>query len=308
MKCCVCGAESGRYPLCRACNQQKELGYIIKCPVCGQWHYGDEPCPKRVQLEFLYEPKKRLITKNEQGFFDALREIVPQGYHVFPQINLAAFLEKVDNSAYHNELFRNVDFLITDGEFAPKIVVEINDNTHHKWERRQRDEKVSAICADAGIPLVTFWTNYGVNRPYIEKRIREALETPPQRVPSFTKENTAQPNTFEKENAARQAVDWDVQAEQHNKTHKGKQGCYIATCVYGSYDCPQVWTLRRYRDIVLKSSVLGRTFIAVYYAISPALVRIFSKSVVVKKIWRSILNPMVKRLNEKGFSNNPYTD
>ena len=115
MKCCVCGAESGRYPLCRACNQQKELGYIIKCPVCGQWHYGDEPCPKRVQLEFLYEPKKRLITKNEQGFFDVLREIVPQGYHVFPQINLAAFLEKVDNSVYHNELFRNVDFLITNG-------------------------------------------------------------------------------------------------------------------------------------------------------------------------------------------------
>ena len=33
-----------------------------------------------------------------------------------------------------------------------------------------------------------------------------------------------------------------------------------------------------------------------------------AKSVVVKKIWRSILNPMVKRLNEKGFSNNPYTD
>lgn len=23
-----------------------------------------------------------------------------------------------------------------------------------------------------------------------------------------------------------------------------KNGCYIATCVYGSYDCPQVWTLR----------------------------------------------------------------
>ena len=25
-------------------------------------------------------------------------------------------------------------------------------------------------------------------------------------------------------------------------------GCYVATCIYGSYDCPQVWTLRRYRD------------------------------------------------------------
>lgn len=28
MKCCVCGAESGHYPLCRACNQKKEQGLI----------------------------------------------------------------------------------------------------------------------------------------------------------------------------------------------------------------------------------------------------------------------------------------
>ena len=24
--------------------------------------------------------------------------------------------------------------------------------------------------------------------------------------------------------------------------------CYVATAVYGSYDCPEVWTLRRFRD------------------------------------------------------------
>lgn len=27
-----------------------------------------------------------------------------------------------------------------------------------------------------------------------------------------------------------------------------RKGCYVATCVYGSYDCPEVWTLRRFRD------------------------------------------------------------
>ena len=32
-------------------------------------------------------------------------------------------------------------------------------------------------------------------------------------------------------------------------------GCYIATCVYGSYDCPEVWTLRRFRvDITVRRS------------------------------------------------------
>ena len=55
MKCCVCGAESGHYPLCRACNQKKEQGLIIKCTQCGQWHYADAPCPQPNAPEFLYE-------------------------------------------------------------------------------------------------------------------------------------------------------------------------------------------------------------------------------------------------------------
>ena len=42
---------------------------------------------------------------------------------MFPQINLAAFIERVDNTPFRNELFRNVDFLITDAAFAPKIAV-----------------------------------------------------------------------------------------------------------------------------------------------------------------------------------------
>ena len=243
MKCCVCGAESGRYPLCRVCNQKKEQGLIHKCPQCGQWHYVGASCPQREQPEFRYERRKSLITANEQLFFKALQELIPQGYHVFPQINLAAFIERTDNAAYRNELFRNVDFLVTDAAFAPKIAVEINDPSHHDAERRKRDEKVAMICEEAGVPLVTLWTNYGVNREYIQKRITTALETPPVRVAHF-KEKSAEPM----ENVVVPRQSWDEQAEQHNETHGKKQGCYIATCVYGSYDCPQVWILRRYRD------------------------------------------------------------
>ena len=41
-------------------------------------------------------------------------------------------------------------------------------------------------------------------------------------------------------------------------SHSGSEGCYIATCVYGSYDCPQVWVLRRFCDETLKQHALGR--------------------------------------------------
>ena len=50
-----------------------------------------------------------------------------------------------------------------------------------------------------------------------------------------------------------------------------KEGCYIATAVYGSYDAPQVLVLRRFRDERLQKAVLGRWFIRVYYCLSPAI-------------------------------------
>lgn len=88
---------------------------------------------------------------------------------------------------------------------------------------------------------------------------------------------------------------------------KGK-GCYVATCVYGSYDCPQVWTLRRYRDDTLGATWYGRAFIRTYYAISPTLVKWFGKTTWFKKMWQGSLDRMVKKLNEKGVENTPYQD
>lgn len=85
-------------------------------------------------------------------------------------------------------------------------------------------------------------------------------------------------------------------------------GCYIATAVYGSYDCPQVWTLRRFRDNVLAESRYGRAFIRCYYAISPHLVRWFGKTRWFRTFWKRRLDRMVRRLNEAGTEDTPYQD
>lgn len=87
-----------------------------------------------------------------------------------------------------------------------------------------------------------------------------------------------------------------------------KGGCYIATCVYGSYDCPQVWTLRRYRDDTLGATWYGRLFIRAYYAISPTLVKWFGKTRWFKRMWQDRLDKMVAKLNNDGVKNTPYQD
>ena len=85
-------------------------------------------------------------------------------------------------------------------------------------------------------------------------------------------------------------------------------GCYVATCVYGSYDCPHVWTLRRYRDNTLGSTWYGRAFIRTYYAISPTLVKWFGKTKWFKKMWKGKLDRMVKKLQDNGVESTPYDD
>lgn len=89
---------------------------------------------------------------------------------------------------------------------------------------------------------------------------------------------------------------------------KPKTGCYIATAVYGSYDCPQVWTLRRFRDDSLAETWYGRTFIRIYYAVGPTLVKWFGHCAWFRKMWRGRLDRMVADLNANGVESTPYND
>ena len=85
-------------------------------------------------------------------------------------------------------------------------------------------------------------------------------------------------------------------------------GCYVATAIYGSYDCPQVWTLRRFRDNTLASTWYGRAFIRTYYAISPTLVKWFGHTAWFKNMWRDKLDKMVDALQKQGIESTPYQD
>ena len=85
-------------------------------------------------------------------------------------------------------------------------------------------------------------------------------------------------------------------------------GCYVATCVYGSYDCPQVWALRRYRDDTLASTWYGRAFIRAYYAISPTIVKWFGNTQWFKNLWKNKLDKMVFNLRSNGVEDTPYQD
>ena len=114
--------------------------------------------------------------------------------------------------------------------------------------------------------------------------------------------------TYTKNNIKSFPATQNYTAQNSSTQNNSSGGCYIATSVYGSYDCPQVWTLRRFRDFTLAETWYGRAFIRTYYAISPTLVKWFGHTEWFKRMWKGKLDRMVANLNAEGVEDTPYED
>ena len=231
---------------------------------------------------FLYELKDSFLTATEKSYFAVIKKALPTGYFLQPQVNLASIIYRTDHSKFQNELYRNIDACIFDNAYKPILLIEINDSTHNTPARKKRDQKVKAICEEAGIPLLTFWTSYGINPEYINKQITAGIE--------------------QSKNPVRIAHSKAKNLNTENVAPAKKEGCYIATAVYGSYDCPQVMILRRFRDQVLSTNFFGRVFIKIYYLISPWLVAHFANQKWFSRFFRKKLDKLISYLKVNGIS------
>jgi hypothetical protein len=73
--------------------------------------------------------------------------------------------------------------------------------------------------------------------------------------------------------------------------------CFIASQVYG----PDSWetnVLRQWRDEKLLPTAVGRAFVVVYYQVSPPIARLLSRSPLLKRLSRIVLNKFVSVVNK----------
>lgn len=120
--------------------------------------------------------EKDFLTYNEKNFMKILNELSNHNLFVFPQINLATVIKKESDFRYQNELYRNIDFGIFDNEYRLQLLIELNDPSHKSKKRYERDLKVRNVVSQAGIKLVTFYTNKPNESHYVINRILKEIE------------------------------------------------------------------------------------------------------------------------------------
>lgn len=128
------------------------------------------------QLTAEYKTKERIISQSEHEFYQKLVRAVPN-YTVLQQVPLSNIVDKVSNNAFRNELFRVIDYCIVERNTSrPLLLIELNDASHKKEDRRTRDQKVKAICDAAKIKLIFFYTDIDYDIKTIKKSINRAIK------------------------------------------------------------------------------------------------------------------------------------
>ncbi|MBX3368462.1 MAG: DUF2726 domain-containing protein [Phycisphaeraceae bacterium] len=105
-----------------------------------------------------------VLTPAEQRFFAALEQAVAQisggKGRVLAQIPLSRLIEANAGDASerqraHNKIDRkSVDFVVVDSGFNVRAAIELDDASHGRQSRKERDEFVEKACAAAGVVLV----------------------------------------------------------------------------------------------------------------------------------------------------------
>ena len=76
-------------------------------------------------------------------------------------------------------------------------------------------------------------------------------------------------------------------------TLQTKRACFIATAAYGTPMAKEITTLRRFRDLSLEPSLIGRQLVSIYYVTSPQFAKIIARNKNMKTFVRLCLKPII---------------
>ena len=181
-----------------------------------------------------------------------------------------------------------------------------NEHSFYAVHNRFNEEEDFEDSSNKLKELIDFIINYygkdNIKVIEVDKRINKAINNI-----NTTNYNNTSNNSYNS-NSNANAANMGYNSYKGGALPPRKKGCYIATCVYGSYDCKEVWRLRRYRDFYLDNHWFGRAFIKLYYFISPKLVKLFGNQKWFKNISKKLLDKKISKLIDKGYLDTPYND
>lgn len=137
----------------------------------------------RVGERLPYRLTQRFLSEAELSFYKVLLQVLPPEYVVVvkPRLGDVLFVPRgsAGRWALQNKIqSKHVDFLLcSEQTMTPQVVIELDDKSHARADRIERDEFVDKACAAAGLDVI----HIPAQRSYVLDEIRRQLLTPLER-------------------------------------------------------------------------------------------------------------------------------
>lgn len=131
--------------------------------------------------QYKYYAKSYVMTSRENECFKILNEIFSSKWFVVPQVHLSALLDYRVKGQNWNAAFRHingksVDFVLI-GKESYRVIcaIELDDSTHNKPERKERDVEIERIFNQAKIPLARISKFEAMTKAELAKVITDVI-------------------------------------------------------------------------------------------------------------------------------------
>lgn len=123
-----------------------------------------------------YEKVDYLLTRNELKFYRILKQVTNKlGYSLFCQVALYEILKSKDYKDFNKIKSKSIDFVITQENCKILLCIELDDASHEKTKRIERDNFVNKLFKDLDIKLLRIPVQNFYNMEELENKIKESL-------------------------------------------------------------------------------------------------------------------------------------
>lgn len=127
---------------------------------------------------FPYFCRDSLMTQTELRFYKILQSVVAGRWDVFAMVRVADLLRvragTAQRQSWQNRILaKHVDFVVCDGDtLEPLLAIELDDNSHDRPDRIERDAFLDQALEAAELPLL----RVRVTRTYDARQLRRSID------------------------------------------------------------------------------------------------------------------------------------
>lgn len=140
---------------------------------------------KPINSPLPYTLAKSILTNHELNFYKDLQPIASElGLVICPKVRVADFINVPQNDknmlAWFNKISRkHVDYLLCDDKLQPVLAIELDDPSHDRKDRQQRDDFIDSTYKHVGLDVLHIrkWTSEELREQLNSKSTQQAQKS-----------------------------------------------------------------------------------------------------------------------------------